>query len=884
MRDPTPQAIRLADYRPYPYKLDQIELLFQLHESESVVTNCMTFTPREPAAGPMRLDGQGVALLALRLDGRPLATAEYLLDGESLSLLRPPATTFTLEVTTRINPAANSALEGLYLSGRILATQCEAEGFRRITYFPDRPDVLTLFTTRLEADRDRFPVLLSNGNLIEAGDLAPGRHYAVWHDPFPKPCYLFALVAGDLRVVAGQFVTMSGRKVECQVWVEPGNEDKCDHALASLMRAMRWDEERYGREYDLDRYMIVAVRDFNMGAMENKGLNVFNARYVLASPASATDDDYINIEAVIGHEYFHNWSGNRVTCRDWFQLSLKEGFTVFRDQQFTTDMTQSAVKRIDDVRKLRTYQFAEDSGPLAHPVRPESYVEINNFYTLTVYEKGAEVVRMIHTLLGEEAFRRGTDAYFARYDGQAVTVEDFIDAMEGANGVDLSRFMRWYHQAGTPIVHWQAHYDGRSQSYTLQLRQELPPTPSQSHKLPQVIPLRLALLDAAGQPLPLRLMDEEMAQGNERVVRLEEAEQSFVFSDIPQAPLLVLGRGFSAPVKYQPARSAVDLARLLAEDRDPFIRWDAAQQLARAVITAAATAMATQTAPQLDAAYIAALARALEGESDQAVIAEILTLPDLAWLADGEGAVAPLQLEEARQWVDQEIARQLAPQIAVRFAALAPQGAYRREAGEMARRRLRNRLLQWLVTLGGEWGEVALAQFNAADNMTDSLAALTALVHGGDRLAEAALDAFYQRWQHDPLVIDKWFALQATTPSAGALATVTALMHHRDFTLTNPNRVRSLLSSLAMRNPLAFHHIGGEGYRLLTDTVLTLDGRNPQLAARLVAPLCQWRRYLDPHGDLMRKQLERIAASRDLSRDLSEVVNKSLPLHGHPAV
>ncbi|PKM43286.1 MAG: aminopeptidase N [Gammaproteobacteria bacterium HGW-Gammaproteobacteria-1] len=870
-----PNTIYLKDYAPYPFHIESIDLRFELEELRTRVTARSRWQRR--AAGPLRLDGQELQLNAVRLDGKPLTAGDYQVDADTLVIAQVPDA-FTLEIETIINPAGNTALEGLYVSGGNFCTQCEAEGFRKITYFPDRPDVMTVYTTTLIAEQSKFPVLLANGNLVAEGERDDGRHYATWHDPFPKPCYLFALVAGDLDCVTDSYTTRSGRTVALRLYVRSHDLDKTSHAMASLKHAMAWDEETYGREYDLDIYMIVAVSDFNMGAMENKGLNIFNSRYVLASQDTATDADYVAIEGVIGHEYFHNWSGNRVTCRDWFQLSLKEGFTVLRDQQFTAAMTGSAVPRIDDVRLLRSHQFQEDAGPLAHPVRPASYQEINNFYTLTVYEKGAEVVRMLHTLLGPELFRQGTDLYFSRHDGQAVTTDDFVQAMMDVSGRDLAQFKRWYDQAGTPRIAVERRYDAAQQSYTLTLRQSCPPSPGQEHKLPFHIPLRTALLDGSGAPLPLRLVGETAATGTERVLELTEEVQSFTFSGVAAEPVPSLLRGFSAPVKLALELDDGELAFLMGHDNDSFNRWEAGQQLALRVLLRLIDVLHSDGRPALDGNFSAAFARTLaDGTLDPALVAEALTLPAEEYVAESMTVVDPQAIHVARQYLRRNLGFTHREALLDTWQRLTDEGPYHIDAAAMGRRRLRNLCLGYLVEMGNdEVRSLAMSQLRAGANMTDVMAALTALVHSGAPERSEALAAFYARWRDDALVLDKWFAIQATAPVPGTLDQVKRLAASPDFNLKNPNRVRSLVGAFCARNPVRFHEADGSGYAFLADYVCELNALNPQIASRLLTPLTQWRRYDTARQALMRAQLERIGALPALSRDLAEVVGKSL--------
>ena len=868
----TLQAIHLKDYTPPPCHIEDVQLRFELHEQATLVHNSMRITMLHD--GPLHLNGQHLELLAISVDGEEPAASAYSLDEHALTLHSPPAA-FTLTTTSRINPAANTALEGLYVSSGNFCTQCEAEGFRKITWYPDRPDVMSVFTTTVIADQARFPILLANGNPVARETLDDGRHSVTWHDPFPKPSYLFALVAGDLACVEDHFTTVSGRRVLLQIYVQHGNEDKTAHAMASLKRAMRWDEERYGREYDLDIYMIVAVDDFNMGAMENKGLNIFNSRFVLARPDTATDMDYFHIESVIAHEYFHNWSGNRVTCRDWFQLSLKEGFTVFRDQQFSADHHSAAIVRIDNVGHLRSLQFTEDAGPMAHPVRPDSYVEINNFYTMTVYEKGAEVIRMLHTLLGEEGFRRGSDEYFRRHDGQAVSCEDFVAAMAAVNPSplgergrgegehSLSGFMRWYHQAGTPQVSLRREYDAASKTLTLHLQQHTPPTPGQPDKQPLWIPIRLALLDR----------DTGATLLPEQVLLLERVEQQFVFANVGEQAIPSLLRGFSAPVKLSHDLSDAELAALMAHDDDPFARWEAGQQLMLRVLLAQYHEGRSEA--DLPSHLSEAFARLLDvRDTDPALLAEAMALPSLDYLGEFVEALDPLRLHALHQGLQRALAVQHREALLAAYHAH-HDVAYQADAVSVARRRMKNQCLRYLARLP-EGGELAARQYQATDNMTDSLAALAALSQARHVEAPAALADFYRRWQGDRLVIDKWFALQAGVPDADCFAEVQALLAHPDFQLTNPNRVRALIGSFAMRNPAAFHLADGTAYRWLAERVIELDALNPQIAARLLNPLTQWRRYDADRGQQMHAALQSVLDSGGRSADVYEVASKGL--------
>ena len=781
-----------------------------------------------------------------------------------------------------IHPESNTALEGLYKSGSMFCTQCEAEGFRKITYYLDRPDVMSKFTTTVSAEQKAYPVLLSNGNPIASGSEDNGRHWTTWEDPFKKPAYLFALVAGDLWCVEDSFTTMSGREVALRIYVEPENIDKCQHAMDSLKKSMKWDEEAYGREYDLDIFMIVAVNDFNMGAMENKGLNIFNSSAVLARAETATDAAHQRVEAIVAHEYFHNWSGNRVTCRDWFQLSLKEGFTVFRDAQFSADMNSPTVKRIEDVAYLRTHQFAEDAGPMAHSVRPESFIEISNFYTLTVYEKGAEVVRMIQTLLGKEGFRKGSDLYFERHDGQAVTVDDFVKAMEDANGADLSQFKRWYSQAGTPRLSVSEQYDEAAQTYRLTFRQSCPPTPGQPTKEPFVIPVELGLLAADGSDLPLRLQGEAQAQGTSRVLAVTEAEQSFTFVDVPERPQPSLLRGFSAPVKLDYPYSRDQLMFFMQHDSDGFNRWEAGQQLSVQVLQELICQHQRGEALALDERLIEAMRSLLQNETlDAAMVAEMLSLPGEAYLTEISEVADVDAIHAAREFARKRIADALFEPLWHRYQAnreTSRNTAYVASAEHFARRALQNIALSYLML--SEKTEVlgaCLEQFEHADNMTERLTALAVLVNSPfEAERDKALQAFAEHFKDNPLVMDQWFSVQAGSPLPGGLERVQQLMQHPAFTLKNPKKVRALIGAFANQNLINFHRADGAGYRFLADQVITLNALNPQIASRLLAPLTRWRKYDGARQALMKGELERILASGELSSDVYEVVSKSL--------
>ncbi|MCY1259972.1 Aminopeptidase N [compost metagenome] len=884
MRTEQPKVIYLKDYQAPEYLIDETNLTFELYEDHTLV-HAQLVMRRNPECGeglpPLVLHGQQLELLSLALDDRTLQAGDYQLDGEHLTL-QPTAKNFTVDSSVRIHPESNTALEGLYKSGKMFCTQCEAEGFRKITYYLDRPDVMSSFTTTVSAEQHAYPVLLSNGNPVASGSEEGGRHWATWQDPFRKPAYLFALVAGDLWAVEDSFTTMSEREVALRIYVEPENIDKCQHAMDSLKKSMRWDEEVYGREYDLDIFMIVAVNDFNMGAMENKGLNIFNSSCVLAKAETATDAAHQRVEGVVAHEYFHNWSGNRVTCRDWFQLSLKEGFTVFRDSEFSADMNSRTVKRVEDVAFLRTNQFAEDAGPMAHPVRPDSFIEISNFYTLTVYEKGSEVVRMIHTLLGAEGFRKGTDLYFERHDGQAVTCDDFVKAMEDANGVDLTQFKRWYSQSGTPRLAVEESYDAAGKTYTLSFRQSCPPTPGQQTKAPFVIPVEMGLLGAAGQPLPLRLQGEDAAAGDNRVLAITEAEQSFTFVDIAEKPLPSLLRGFSAPVKLSFPYSRDQLMFLMQHDSDGFNRWEAGQQLSVQVLQELVGQQQRGEALKLDQRLVSAFRTLLLDSSlDQAMVAEMLSLPSEAYLTEISEVADVEAIHAAREFARQRLAEELHEPLWQRYQAnriASRETPYVAEASHIARRSLQNIALSYLMLSGRpQVLEACLEQYQHCDNMTERLTALAVLVNSAFEAEKAkALEMFADYFKDDPLVMDQWFSVQAGSTLPGGLERVQALMQHPAFTLKNPNKVRALIGAFANQNLVNFHRADGAGYRFLADQVITLNALNPQIASRLLAPLTRWRKYAPARQALMRGELERILASGELSSDVYEVVSKSL--------
>jgi aminopeptidase N len=875
VRDPLPQHIRLEDYTPPPFFIDSVDLDFTIEEDVTTVRARLAMRRNAAPAytqAPLALDGEELALVSAAIDGRPLTASDYALDERKLVIPNAPDK-FTLETTCRIEPRKNTQLSGMYASKDGFFTQCEAEGFRRITWFLDRPDVMSKYTVTLRADRNKYPELLSNGNRVDAGNDPDNssRHWARWEDPFAKPSYLFALVAAKLDVLEDTFVTRSGKKKRLAVYVEPGKLDQCGFSMQALKKAMKWDEDVFGLELDLDQYMIVAVGDFNMGAMENKGLNVFNTKYVLARPDTATDVDYQGIEAVIAHEYFHNWTGNRVTCRDWFQLSLKEGLTVYRDQEFSADQGSRAVKRIGDVRVLRAMQFREDGGPLAHPVQPASYVAIDNFYTPTVYNKGAEVIRMMATIIGKPAFRRGMDLYFARHNNQAVTIDDFVAAMQDASGVDLTDFKRWYHQAGTPEIVVTDEYDPEAKRYSLTVTQRTPPTPGQSDKQPVVIPVALGLLDGNGQELPTKLEGETEALTGTRVVLANRTETKFTFVEVASPPVPSLLRGFSAPVKLS-GMSRERLQFLAAHDTDPFARWEAGQQYATGLLLDMIAAIQRGETPDVAPALIQAMGATLDGD-DPAFVAEALSLPSEAFLADQMAIVDPDAIHTARDLARRAIGAGLRDRLAALYEKLTDKGAYTTDGAAVGRRSLRNACLAYLSAEGDPTR--AKAQFDAGGNMTDVLAALSVLTALDCPERVHALAAFHTAWRDDPLVLDKWFSLQAVSPLPGTMAAVRALSDHPDFDLRNPNRVRSLVGSFGF-NQVRFHAADGSGYQFLADTIIRLDPANPQIAARMVSPLGQWRRFDDGRQALMKAELARIVALAGVSKNTFEMTSKSL--------
>jgi aminopeptidase N len=878
MRTEEARPVRLKDYRPPDWLVETVALDVSLHPTATTVRAKLKLKPNAAGApAPLVLDGEDLNLKSLAVDGKPLPKENFVATPDKLTIAQPPNRPFELEIETVVDPTGNTQLMGLYRAGATYCTQCEAEGFRRITYFLDRPDVMAVYTTRIEADKAEAPVLLANGNLVAQGDV-PGtsRHFATWHDPFPKPSYLFAMVGGDLASVKDTFTTMSGRKVALAIYVEPGKEDRCGYAMDSLKRSMRWDEEAFSREYDLDIFMIVAVSAFNMGAMENKGLNIFNDKYVLASPTTATDGDYAGIEAVIAHEYFHNWTGDRITCRDWFQLCLKEGLTVFRDQEFTADQRSRAVERISDVRGLRSHQFVEDAGPLAHPVRPEVYHEINNFYTSTVYEKGSEVVRMIRTLLGRETFRRGMDLYFERHDGQAATVEQFVQCFADVSGRDMSQFMRWYSQAGTPDIKVAPHYDPRAQTYRLDITQTVPPTPGQPNKEPMLIPLAFGLVGKNGADLPLSLDGQAFTSG---VIELTKPSQSFVFTGIAERPIPSLNRSFSAPIKLSLPMESDDLRFLAAHDSDSFNRWQAVQSLAMTLLTANVAALRAGAAVRDDDGLMAALGAVLQDKAlEPAFIALMLVPPTDADIAREIGAdVDPDAVFAARRKLRAAIGERHGAALAQAYEQMTSSGPYRPDAASAGRRSLRNVSLDLLAITGRADGIArAFAQYRNADNMTDRMAALDTLSqHDRPERAEAFED-FYKRYADDPLIIDKWLALQAAIPEASTLDRVQALTRHPAFSVANPNRVRALIGSFAQVNHTQFNRADGAGFDFVAEFVLALDQKNPQVAARLMGAFRSWRALEAKRRGRAEITLRRIAAASSLSRDVQDIVARTL--------
>lgn len=864
-------VIYLKDYQPPAYLIESTDLNIDLYEDKTLVQATLKMKINKNTsfekAPPLILQGEKLLLQSLELNGRTLSVQDYQVNANTLTIYSVPDT-FVLVIRTEIHPELNTELSGLFRSKNLFCTQCEAEGFRRITYYLDRPDVMAKFTTTIYADKRRYPVLLSNGNCVARGIVDSYRHWAKWEDPFLKPCYLFALVAGDLVAIEDFFVTRSNRLVTLKIYVERDNQDKCQRAMEALKKAMQWDEEVYGREYDLDIYMIVAVNDFNMGAMENKGLNIFNSKYVLARPETATDVDYQHIDVVVGHEYFHNWSGNRVTCRDWFQLSLKEGLTVFREHHFSRDIFRSTVSLIDNVRNLRTYQFAEDAGPIAHPVRPDSYIEINNFYTATVYEKGAELIRMLKTLLGWKNFRAGMDLYFSKNDGKAVTTDDFIAALEEASGLDLEQFKLWYTQAGTPEIVVEEKYEENTKNYSITLKQSCLPTPGQPDKKPFVIPVAVGLLDKTGQ----EILSET------QILILKESEQTFSFKNISEKPILSILREFSAPVKVHLNQREEDLAFLLAHDSDDFNRWDAGQKLTESLIWCLVENYEAKKPLQVPQKWLEAHhAILLEAKLDAALKAEILTLPSLNYLIEVKKPVNLEAIFAVRTFLKQKLAEFLKEDMVATYKAYASSERYQYTPDKVAARSLKNLCLAYLVIADPSLGiELGFEQWKQANNMTDALAVMQALINWQGTERQVILDEFYIKWQHDPLVLDKWFRLQAGSELPETLKVVKQLMEHTAFQMTNPNKVYSLIGAFVNGNVINFHESSGSGYTFLADVVGTLDGINPQVASRMARGFSNWKRFDSDRQDKIRVQLQRLLNQKGISKDVFEVVSKCL--------
>ena len=871
MKNSAPQTIQLKDYLVPDFIVSTVDLDFDLFEEEVIVSSKiqMERNPKSVAQNAaLVLDGDKLELRSVKINGKELSKSEYVQMDHALTIAQVPAT-FTLECVTKIEPQKNLTLEGLYKSTGMFCTQCEAQGFRKITYFLDRPDVMAIYSTTIRAEKAKYPILLSNGNKVAAKDLGDGRHMAQWKDPFKKPCYLYALVAGDLGKVEDHFITSSGKNVLLQIFVNKGNEDRCAHAMDSLKRSMKWDEEVFGLEYDLDIFMIVAVDDFNFGAMENKGLNIFNSHYILAKASTATDTDYQGIEGVVAHEYFHNWTGNRVTCRDWFQLSLKEGLTVYRDQEFSSDMTSRSVVRIDNVNHLRNFQFAEDAGPMAHPIRPASYIEINNFYTMTVYEKGAEVIRMIATLIGKEKFRRGIDKYFELYDGQAVTTEDFVHAMEVASGKDLSQFRNtWYVQAGTPVLKVRGEYDAGAKSFALHVEQSCAPTPGQEVKKPFHIPFQVGLIDS--------VTGKEVAS---QLLEIKEPNEKFSFAGIASKPIPSLLRNFSAPVRVEYDYSEQELVYLLAHDKDNFARWEAGQKLAvltmQKLIDAHKTGQKLSMSSQVPEAFAKVLG---DSSLDHAFIAQLLELPEESYMAQlQKTAVDPDAIHAAREYMILEIARFCEKQMLSLYQKLNTSTAYKYEAKEVGRRSLKNTLLQMLTSLEKqEYLDLALTQMRNSNNLTDEIAALSALNDTKAPARSIASKEFYQKWEKENLVINKWLSVEASSTLPGALERVKEISKLPVFNINNPNKVSALFSRFCMLNPTHFHAKTGEAYRFLADQIIDIDTRNPSLSSRLAGQFNQWKRFDDTRKSLMKKELERIVATPKLSTGVFEIVSKAL--------
>ncbi|MAV90662.1 MAG: aminopeptidase N [Bdellovibrionaceae bacterium] len=868
MKTSEPREIQLKDYQVPNYFIETVDLKFQIYDNHTLVTSVCQFqrNPKGDANAPLELDGENLKLVSIEKDGKLLESEQYTLTDHSLTLTDLPEK-FILKIETEIDPDKNTALEGLYRSGKHLCTQNESQGFRRITYFMDRPDIMASYTTTIEADQKRYPYLLSNGNLIESKTLEGGRHQVKWQDPFKKPCYLFALVAGDLGMIKDTYTTGSGREVRLEIYVDKGDENRAHYAMESLKKSMKWDEERFGLEYDLDIYMIVSVHSFNAGAMENKGLNIFNSRLVLADMETATDSDFEQIEGVVGHEYFHNWTGNRVTCRDWFQLSLKEGLTVFRDQEFSSDLNSRAVKRIDDVNELRSHQFAEDAGPMAHPIRPTSYISIDNFYTATVYEKGAEVIRMIHTLLGEQKFQAGIKKYFELFDGMAVTTDDFVRAMEEASGVDLTQFRRWYEQAGTPQISFEEKYDEANKVYSLTLKQKNPVTPGDTgEKLPLHIPISMALLDSKGSDVQAKVLE------------LKETEQTFEFKNISERPTLSLLRGFSAPVNVTTERSEKDLLFLMANDSDSFSRWEATQQLTLSQWHKGVKALLENRQMEISDSYVNAFGAILEDHTiDDAFKAQLLILPDVNYFIQSMKDIDPDAVMEARDAIFNKLAQTHRTVFEKIHKDLAWSNSTDMEAKSSAARSLRNIALKYLSHLTDDTGKtLAHEQFNNAKNMTTMVGALSVLTHKKGEAHDQSFAKFYERFKENPVTIDKWFTLQAISQRDDVHEICKSLEKDPVFDIKNPNKCRSLYGAFASANLRHFHDLSGKGYKFFTDGLLKMDALNPQVAGRTATVYSNWRKFEPKRRELMKAELERILATKNLSKNTYEVVSKAL--------
>jgi aminopeptidase N len=861
------------DYQPPNFLVKSVSLGFLIEPDFTNVKSKILFS-RHPDGtnNQLELNGVDLELIGLSINGRMLETNEYEIDAETLKIFEVPEE-FELQVENKIYPSKNTALEGLYQSANFFLTQCEAEGFRKITYYPDRPDVMASFDVTLVANKEQYPVLLANGNLVSSGDLSNGKHYARWSDPHPKPSYLFAIVAGELSYIEENYLTNEGNNVVLRIYVEEENLNSCHYDMDSLIRSMKWDEQRFGLSYDLTQYNNVATNDFNMGAMENKGLNIFNSKYVLARPETATDNDFIGVEAVIGHEYFHNWTGNRVTCQDWFQLSLKEGLTVFRDQEFTADMQSRAVKRIEDVRTLKAFQYTEDAGPMSHPIRPDSFIEINNFYTLTVYEKGAEIVRMYHTLLGENGFRKGMDLYFKRHDGQAVTCDHFRAAMSDANSTDLEQFGLWYSQNGTPRVKVKEKYDAKKQQYTLSLSQKAPENVKKKNYQAMHIPMSVALFDESGKQLILN-----DAGNNELVIELKDKKQKVVFDNIKSKPVASLFRGFSAPVIVKHKRSKNELAQLMVCDTDSYNRWDAAQNMSRTVIMNAYDAMCKDKDAECPEYFIKAISQVLtDSDTDPALLAETLSLPDLKTLMVSMKDIRVDVLYQAKEFIKKSLVSSLEVEFLSIYNQNFVEGVYQVESKDIAKRSLKNTCLGYLMCSNNpDINRLCKGQYEQADNMTDAYVALMLYVHNKSEGYSEMLTGFYNKWKDNALVLDKWFILQATSPAVGTLDEVKKLMEHETFSMENPNKVRSLIGAFSSSNILHFHQESGEGYKFLADQVITLNKLNPQVASRMVSLFNTWKKFNRNRRELMSQQLERIRNTDDLSPDVFEIVDKAL--------